>query len=116
MGYGYGYGYYDCLRLDGAPLHALLALLLPLLVEELALLVGTETAELGIALLLLQLVGCQLALLGFFLLVQAADLGDLIFARLPDAAQRFGAEVRLGDEGVGEAQEGGEDGEGGGRV
>jgi hypothetical protein len=104
------------LRLNRTPLHPLLALLLPLLLKKLALLVRTQTAQFSIALLLLELVGCDLALLGLLLLVQAPDLGDLLVAGGFDAAQGFRAEVRGGHEGVGEAQELGEDGEGGGGV
>jgi hypothetical protein len=104
------------LRLNRTPLHPLLTLLLPLLLEELALLVRAQTAQLGVALLLLELVGGDLALLGLLLLVEAPDLGDLVIAGCLDAAQRFRAEVCGGHEGVGEAQELGEDGEGGGGV
>lgn len=104
------------LGLDGAPLHPFLALLLALLFQKLPLLVGAQAAQLGVALLLLQLVGGQLALLGLFLLIEAADLGNLLVARLPDAAQGFGAEVRVGSKGVGEAEELSEDGEGRGVV
>ena len=104
------------LRLDRTPLHPLLALLLPLLLEELALLVRAQAAELGVALLLLELVGGDLALLGLLLLVQAPDLGDLVVAGCLDAAQRFRAEVCTRHEGVRETQELGEDGDGGGGV
>ena len=102
------------LRLHRALLHALLTLLLALLFQELALLLGAQASELSVALLFLEFVGSQLALLSLFLLVEAADLGDLLFARLPDAAQGFGAEVRGGYEDVGETQELREDGERGG--
>jgi hypothetical protein len=99
------------LCLDGALLHALLALFLTLLIEELALLVSAQAAELGVALLLLELVGGQLALLGLLLLFDAADLGNLLVARLADAAQRLGAEVRYRRKVVRQPQEVVEDGE-----
>mgnify|MGYP003624085238 CR=1 FL=1 len=104
------------LRLDGTPLHLLLAVPLALLLQELALLVGAQTTELRVTLLLLQLVCRELALLGLLVLVDFADLGDLLVARLLDAAEGFGAEVRGGGEVVGEADEVVEEGEGGGVV
>jgi hypothetical protein len=93
------------LCLDGTLLHALLALLLALLVEELALLVGAQAAELGVALLLLELVGGQLALLGLLLLLDAADLGNLLVTCLLDAAQRTSALRRCRRKVVRQAQE-----------
>ena len=98
------------LCLDGTLLHALLALLLALLFEELALLVGAQAAELGVALLLLELVGRQLALLSLLLLFDATDLGNLLVTRLLDAAQRLGAEVRCRRKVVRQPQEVVEDG------
>lgn len=84
----------DHLRLDSALLHALLTLLLPLLLQKLPLLLCTKSSKLGIALLLFELISGQLALLSLLFLIQAADPGDLLFARLPDAAQSFRAKVR----------------------
>jgi len=100
------------LCLDSALLHALLALLLTLLLKELALLVRGQASKLSVTLLLLELVGGQLALLSLLLLIEAANLADLLLARLPDAAQSLGAEVGGGYEEVGQAQELREDGEG----
>ena len=104
------------LRLNRTPLHALPRILLPLLVQKLALLIRTKASEFSIALLLLQLIGGEFTLLCFFFVVSLADLGDLFVARLADAAQGFGAEVRGGDEVVGETQEVLEEGEGVGVV
>jgi hypothetical protein len=100
------------LCLHSALLHTLLALLLTLLVKELALLICAQAAKFSVTLLLLQLVGGQLALLGLLVLIETADLGDLLLARLPDASQGLGAEVGRGHEEVGQAQELREDGEG----
>jgi hypothetical protein len=104
------------LRLDGTPLHLLLAVPLALLLQELALLVGAQTTELRVTLLLLQLVCGDFALFGLLVLVDFADLGDLLVARLLDAAECFGTEVRSGGEVVGEADEVVEEREGGGVV
>jgi hypothetical protein len=104
------------LRLEGTPLHLLLAVPLALLLQELALLVGAQTTELRVTLLLLQLVCGDFALFGLLVLVDFADLGDLLVARLLDAAECFGTEVRSGGEVVGEADEVVEEREGGGVV
>jgi hypothetical protein len=93
------------LCLNRTPLHLLPAIPLPLLIQELALLVRTQSSELRITLFALELVRGRLALLCLFLLVYLADLGDLLLARLLDAAEGFGAEVRGRGEVVGEAQE-----------
>jgi hypothetical protein len=92
-------------RLNRTPLHLLPTIPLALLLQILALLVGTQPAELRIPLFALELVSRELALLGLFLLVDLADLGNLLFARLLDAAQGFGAEVCGRREVVGQAQE-----------
>ena len=64
--------------------------------------------------ILLRLVLSKLALLGLLLVVELADLGNLLLARGLDATHGFGAEVGLGGEEVGEAQEVGEERDGGG--
>jgi hypothetical protein len=92
-------------RLNRTPLHLLPALPLPLLLQILALLVRTQPAKFRIPLFALELVGREFALLGLLLLVDFADLGNLLFARLLDAAQGFGAEVGGCSQVVGEAQE-----------
>jgi hypothetical protein len=74
------------LRLNTTPLHPLPRTLLPLLLKILALLIGTHPRQLSIALLLLQLISRNLALLGLLLIVRFPDLGDLLVARLADAA------------------------------
>jgi hypothetical protein len=104
------------LCLDCTPLHLLPAVPLALLLKVLALLLGAQASKLRIALLALELVGCDLALLGLLLLVDFADLGNLLVARLLDAAQGLGAEVRGRGEVVWEAQEILEEWQGGGVV
>jgi hypothetical protein len=91
------------LCLDGTPLHTLSRILLPLLFQELALLIGTQTAQLGISHLLLCLVSRELPLLGLLLVICLLDLGDLFVASLLDAAESFGAEVSVRSELVGKA-------------
>jgi hypothetical protein len=93
------------LTLDSRLLRPLLRIPLALLIQILPLLVCRHAAELGVALLLLELVGSQLALFGLLVVVELADLGDLLLAGGLDAAQGFGAEVRFRDEEVGEADE-----------
>jgi hypothetical protein len=104
------------LGLNGTPLHLLPAIPLTLLLEVLALLFGTQSAELGVTLLPLELVSRNLPLLGLLFLIDLADLGDLLVARLLDAAEGFRAEVGRRGEVVGETKEVLEDGEGGGVV
>lgn len=99
-----------CLRLDSTPLHALLSIPLPLLLQKLPLLLGAQSSELSVALLSLELVSREFALFCLLLIVCPADLGNLFLARLADAAQGFWAEVRSGNELVGEAEEVGKDG------
>lgn len=81
-------------------------LLLLLLLQELALLLGAHLAQPAVALLLLELLGRDAALLGLLLVVQLAQLARLLLARRAHLAQRFGPEVRGADEVVGQAQEG----------
>jgi hypothetical protein len=93
------------LRFDRTPLHLLPAVPLPLLIQELALLVCAQSSELRVTLFPLELVCSRLALLCLLLLIHLANLGDLLFARLLDAAESFGTEMRGGSEVIGKAQE-----------
>ncbi|KAH8634818.1 hypothetical protein IG631_10218 [Alternaria alternata] len=104
------------LCLDSTPLHALSCVLLSLLLQELALLISTQAAQLGISLLLLQLVGSQFPLLCLLLIIRLLDLGDLLVAGLLDATEGFRAEVCGGSELIREAKEVLEDRESGGIV
>jgi hypothetical protein len=104
------------LCLDSAPLHLLPAVLLTLLLEVLALFVCAQASQLSITLFALELVCCEFPLLGLLFLVNLADLANLLLARLLDATERFGAEVRGGSEVVWETQEVVEQGKGGGVV
>jgi len=104
------------LCLDGTPLHALPRVLFPLLLEELALLIGAETTQFGVSHLLLRLVKRKLPLFGLLLIICLLDLGDLLVAGLLDAAEGFGAEVSVRSKLVGEAEEVLEDRHGGGVV
>lgn len=90
---------------------ALPHLLLALLGQVLGLLLGAHALELLVAQLLLGLVAGDLALLGLLFLVGAADLRDLLLARLLDAAQGLGAKVRVLGQEVGQTQEVGEQGQ-----
>ena len=107
---------HTCLRLDSTPLHALSRVLLALLLQKLALLFRTQSAQLGIPLLLLHLVCCQLPFLGLFLIFRLADLGNLLIACLLDAAESFRTEVSRRGELIGEAEEVLKDREGSGVV
>jgi hypothetical protein len=106
----------NSLCLDSTPLHTLPRVLLPLFVQELALLISTQSAQLGISLLLLQLVSGEFPLLCLLLVIRLLDLSDLLVTGLLDAAEGFRAEVCGRSELIGEAEEVLEDGEGGGVV
>lgn len=79
-------------------------------------LVRTKTSKLRITLFALEFVRGDLPLFSLLFLVNLADLGDLLFARLLDAAQGFGPEVRGGSEMVRETEEVLEEGQGRGIV
>lgn len=96
------------------PLAHLPGLSILLLLQELPLLLRVHLAELAVALLLLELLGLHAALLGLLLVVEFAQLADLVLTRRAYLAQRFRAEVRAADEVVGQAEEGREQGGGGG--
>jgi hypothetical protein len=83
----------DDLRLDRLLLLAPLRVPLPLFLEILPLLVSTHPRQHLIPLLLLELVALELALVGLLVVVELADLGNLLLARRFDAAQGFRAEV-----------------------
>jgi hypothetical protein len=102
----------DLLTLDRLPLIPLLALPLALLLEILPLLVSTHATQFLIPRLAFRLVTLELALFGFLVVVEFADLGDLLFARLLDAAHGFGTEVRCLHQVIGELEEVLKDGEG----
>lgn len=97
--------YWTLLCLHGAPLHLLLAVPVPLLLQELALLFRGQAAKLGITLLLLQFISGELALLSLFLFLDLTNLGNLLFACLLNAAERFGTEVCRSHKVVRETQE-----------
>lgn len=96
------------------PAHGLLLGLLPLrlllfLLQKLLLLIRTHSAQLAIALLLLELIACFSPLERFLFIIDLLDLANLFFTRLTDFAQRFGAEVGAGDELIWDAEEVGEE-------
>jgi len=95
---------------SGALLGHLPLLGLLLLLQELLLLIGVHLAESAVALLLLELLGLDAALIGLLLVVELAQLAGLVFTGGADLAQGFGAEVGGADEVVGHAQESGEEG------
>ncbi|KAJ6128464.1 hypothetical protein N7471_009681 [Penicillium samsonianum] len=111
------------LTLPGALLRLASLSLLSLTVKELALLVGAQSTQDALTLILLDLLGGNAALLGLLFLVDTAQLLDLLFADVTDLAHDFATEVGGGDQFVGQAQElveqresGGIAGRGGGEV
>jgi hypothetical protein len=95
--------------------HPLLTLphaLFSLLFEKLLLLGGAHVLEESVALLSLLLVRLLLSLLGFLFIGDFGNAPHLVLADSLDLAHDLGPEVGVGDELVGEAQEGGPDGHG----
>lgn len=79
--------------------------LLGLALQELALLIGGHAAQDTLTLLLLDLFGGNFALLGLLLLLDAAQLLDLLLADVAELAHHLAAEVGGGNELIGETQE-----------
>lgn len=102
------------LRLPRHPLPLLPLPLLPLPFQKLPLLLRAHPLQLPLPHFLLLPIALQLPLFRLFVLVDPSELGDFGLARRADFAQHFGAEVCGADEEVGQAQEVGEEWEGGG--
>ena len=84
----------------------------PLLLQKLLLLLTIQPLQLRIPLTLLLLLQLQPPLFCLLLRINLLDLLNLFVTGRAHPAQDFGAEVRGAGEGVGEAEEGGEEGEG----
>lgn len=78
--------------------------LLALTVQELTLLLGIHAAEETLAVLLLDLLRSQLALLGLLFLLDAAELLDLLLAGIAHLAHNLATPVSHLHESVGKAQ------------
>jgi len=86
--------------------------LLGLAVQEFALLICGHATQNTFALLLLDLLGGQLTLLGLLLLLDTPQLLDLLVADVAELAQNLATEVGGGNELIGETQELVEEGQG----
>ena len=86
-------------------LRALPSILLPLPLQELALLLRAQPLQLGVALRLFLLISFDLPLLGLFFLGRAPQLARPVLARRAQPLLHLGAEVRRGDELVWKAYE-----------
>ena len=89
-------------------LHHTTVFLLLFTLQVLLLLFGRHTTKKTLAVLLLDLLGCQFALLGLLILIDTTQLLDLLFASVPDLASHLRAEVSGADETISETQELGE--------
>lgn len=80
-------------------------LLLALTVQVLALLLGSHSAQNTFALILLDLLSGQFAVLGLLLLLNAAELLDLLITDVANLTQNLTTEVGSRDELIAETQE-----------
>lgn len=103
------------LSLHRLPAHTLTHRLFLFAFQKLPLLVGIHTPHLAVSLFLFLLVGVEFALVGLFEFELLFDLLGLVVAGGADAAHDFGTEVAGRDEVVGQAEEGLDEGEIGGR-